>query len=155
MLYWRELICLLVARCFLKALTLSLLKCREQSCFPKGLFPRCKYCALHWYLCRPFYCINLSTTPLRNLWELDLLLAMHFCLKCCATRLNPHFCCLQAASLSFLVSLSLLLFEKFCGIWRGESRCYWMWKEVWECLSIELCEDMFEENDLFCCVLPW
>lgn len=92
-----------------------------QMCFPMlqmfhALFDTYLYC--------PFSCIILCQQLCsRTFIELSLLLAMHFCLKCRATRLNPHFCCLQAARLSFLLclSVSLTLWKSFVTF--GEGNC--------------------------------
>lgn len=107
------------------------------------------------YLYCPFSCIILCKQLCSGTFmELSLLLAMLFCLKCCATRLNPNFCCLQAAPLSFSLTLSLCLtcWKSFVAFGEGnrgtaecEKKCgrFWMPNRA----------KKFEQIDLFCCVL--
>lgn len=70
-----------------------------QICFPMSQMLNALF---HTYLYCPFSGIILCQQLFSTIFMgLGLLLAMQFCLKCCANRLNPHFCCLQAARLSF------------------------------------------------------
>lgn len=123
------------------ALFFYVLRLLSQMCFPRLLMPfdTC----LRFVFVFSHHCV--STTPLQNSsWSLVCWLQCS-CLKCCATRLNPHFCCLQAACLSFC-----FLSSTFWGIlWRLARGIVLLLNVKWSVGTFENCVKLCLKRMIF------